>query len=74
MDGGSGGDVANAGAVMTDHPEVVRECREDGKGWRVDEKGDWWPCATELGPMLTREEYLAKQREEADAAEGVSTE
>lgn len=26
------------------HSEVVRECREDGKGWRIDEKGDWWPC------------------------------
>lgn len=26
------------------HPEVARECREDGKGWRMDERGNIWPC------------------------------
>jgi hypothetical protein len=29
------------------NPEVVRECREDGKGWRIDHKGDWVPCDPE---------------------------
>ena len=26
------------------HPELVTQCREDGKGWRRDEYGNWWPC------------------------------
>lgn len=48
------------------HPEVVRECREDGKGWRINEYGDWFPCAETLGPMLTREEWREKKRAEAE--------
>lgn len=54
----------------TPHPEVVRECREDGIGWRVNEYGDWFPCAEELGPMLTREEWREKKAAEADEQEG----
>jgi hypothetical protein len=44
--------------------EVVRECKEDGSGWRVDERGDWWPCQQTLGPLPTREEYRAKTAQE----------
>lgn len=29
------------------HPELIRECGEDGKGWRVNEYGDWFPCEGE---------------------------
>lgn len=47
--------------------EVVRECREDGKGWRIDEKGDWYPCAGELGPLPTREEYREMKAKEQEA-------
>lgn len=45
--------------------EVVRECKEDGLGWRVDAHGDWWPCAGELGPLPTREEYRERKAKEA---------
>jgi hypothetical protein len=45
--------------------EVVRECKEDGSGWRVDERGDWWPCQQTLGPLPTREEYRAQKAQEA---------
>jgi hypothetical protein len=64
----AGTSTPSGGVVMTQHPEVVRECGEDGKGWRIDEKGDWFPCGP-LGPLLTREEYREKK-----AAEGSETE
>lgn len=47
--------------------EVVRECKEDGSGWRVDKFGDWWPCK-DIGPLPTREEYRAKKAQEAGEA------
>ena len=31
------------------HPELVTQCREDGKGWRRDDKGNWWPCEKQEG-------------------------
>jgi hypothetical protein len=45
--------------------ELVRECHESGHGWRVDDRGNWWPCQQTLGPMPTREDYRAKKAKEA---------
>lgn len=50
------------------HPELVRECREDGKGWRRDAYGNWWPCDVNIGPLLTREEF--REQQTADAQSG----
>ena len=45
--------------------DVSQECPEDGKGWRVDASGNWWPCAGKLGPLPSREEYREMKAKEA---------
>jgi hypothetical protein len=67
MSGGRARAYTPAGSVVNrqSRQEWVRECPEDGSGWRVDDKGFWWPCQQTLGPLPTREEYRAKKAQEA---------
>lgn len=47
------------------HPEVVRECGERTTGWRVDERGNWWPCSKSLEPPMDPDARRRRARERA---------
>lgn len=41
----------------------MRECGEDGKGWRVDEFGNWWPCSPANEAEPERDEKRKRQQD-----------